>query len=80
MKISGRKTALTYAGAESKFGMTCEKATPRAANAVTPSARNAASASQSCGQGRPKNTFPATTMSATSIAALVMALATIPPR
>jgi ABC-2 type transport system permease protein len=31
MKITGRNTALVYAGAASSFGITCEKATPSAA-------------------------------------------------
>ena len=37
MKITGRKTALTYAGAESKFGIACESATPSEAKQTTPS-------------------------------------------
>src|SRR5436305_786506 len=59
MKITGRNTAFTYAGAESKLGITCEKATPNEAKQITPVATNTRSSPQSRGQPVPKNRRPA---------------------
>ena len=50
-----------YAGAASKFGITCEKATPSDAKQATPSDDEDASSSQSFGQPSPKKSFPAST-------------------
>ena len=78
MKITGRNTAFTYAGADSKFGIACESATPSDAKQTTPSATNTTSATQSCGQSMPKNSCPATMMSATWSAVFVTALPAMP--
>ena len=55
MKIIGRKTTLTYAGAESRFGIACDSATPSEAKQITPTTTKTASASQFCGQSSPNS-------------------------
>ena len=78
--IIGRKTAFTYAGADSEFGIACESATPSEAKQTTPSARKTSSASQSPGHAIPKKTRPATITTATCTTVLATALAAIPAR
>src|SRR4051795_591875 len=80
MKIVGRKTMFTYAGAASKFGMTWDQATPSDARHTTPATTKTTSATQSFGQPIPKNTRPASTTSVIWTAAFVTALAAIPVR
>src|SRR4051794_314786 len=80
MKITGRKMMLTYAGAASKFGMTCDHATPSEARHTTPATTNTTSSTQSFGQPMLKNTRPASTTSVIWIAAFVTALDAIPAR
>src|SRR3954447_234271 len=80
MKITGRNTALTYAGAESKFGITCEKATPSDAKHTTPTATNTSSSSGSRSPSTPKSALPATRMITTCSAVFVTAFAATPPR
>src|SRR4051812_31416126 len=80
MKIVGRKTMLTYAGAASKFGMTCDHATPSDARHTTPATTKTTSSTQSFGQPIPKNSRPASTTSVIWIAAFVTAFAAIPTR
>src|SRR3954452_4831068 len=80
MKITGRKTMFTYAGAASKFGITCEYATPREARHTTPATTNTTSSTQSFGQPMLKNSRPASTTSVIWIAAFVTAFAAIPTR
>ena len=76
----GRKTAFTYAGADSEFGIACDSATPSDAKQITPAARNTSSANQSPGHGMPKNSLPATITTPTCSTVLVIALAAIPAR
>src|SRR3954449_114974 len=80
MKITGRKTMFTYAGAASKFGMTCDHATPSDARHTTPATTNTTSSTQSFGQPMLKNRRPASTTSAIWIDAFVTAFAAIPTR
>ena len=54
MKIAGRKTALTYAGAESKFGITWETATPSEPKHSHPEGTAKTASSNQCwGQATP---------------------------
>ena len=78
--IMGRKTAFTYAGADSEFGIACDNATPSDAKQTTPSARNTSSASQSLGQSMPKKIRPATITTAICTTVLATALAAMPAR
>src|SRR3954470_18395334 len=80
MKITGRKTMFTYAGAASKFGITCDHATPSDARHTTPRTTKTTSSTQSFGQPIPKNSRPASTTSVIWIAAFVTAFAAIPTR
>src|SRR4051795_2242397 len=80
MKITGRKTMFTYAGAASKFGMTCDHATPSDARHTTPATTNTTSSTQSFGQPMLKNRRPASTTSAIWIDAFVTAFAAMPTR
>src|SRR3954447_22091811 len=80
MKITGRKTMFTYAGAASKFGITCEYATPSEARQTTPETTNTTSSSQSFGQPMWKKSRPASTTSVIWIAAFVTAFAAMPVR
>ena len=50
---------MTYAGADSEFGIACESATPSEAKQTTPASVKTASASQSPGQLTPNTTCPA---------------------
>src|SRR3954451_9916105 len=80
MKITGRKTMFTYAGAASKFGMTCDHATPSDARQTTPVTTNTKSSTQSFGHPMLKNRRPARTTSVIWIAAFVTAFAAMPTR
>ena len=80
MKIIGRNAALTYAGAASRFGITCESATPSEAKQITPTTTKIASDSQSCGQSRPNTRCPVAVMITICSAVLVIALPAIPAR
>src|SRR3954470_16457585 len=80
MKITGRKTMFTYAGAASKFGITCDHATPSDARHTTPRTTKTTSSTQSFGQPIPKKSRPASTTSVIWIAAFVTAFAAIPTR
>ena len=78
--MTGRKTALTYAGAESKFGITCENATPSEAKQTTPATTNTTSSIGSFNPSTPKKALPATSTMATCSSVLVTAFAATPPR
>src|SRR3954452_15993485 len=80
MKITGRKTMFTYAGAASKFGMTWDHATPGDARDTTPATTNTTSSTQSFGQPMLKNRRPASTTSPIWIDAFVTAFAAMPTR
>src|SRR3954466_5824995 len=80
MKITGRKTMFTYAGAASKFGMTWDHATPSDARHTTPATTNTTSSTQSFGQPMLKNRRPASTTSPIWIDAFVTAFAAMPTR
>src|SRR5919199_195396 len=80
MKITGRKTMFTYAGAASKFGITCDHATPSAARQTTPATTKTTSSTQSFGHPMWKKSRPAKTTSVIWIAAFVTALAAMPAR
>src|SRR3954449_13615698 len=78
MKIAGRKTMFTYAGAASKFGITCDHATPSDARHTTPATTNTTSSIQSFGHPMLKNRRPARMTSVTWIVAFVTAFAAMP--
>src|SRR5205085_441864 len=68
------------AATASKFGITCEKATPSDAKQATPSTVKIASSAQSFGQPRPKKIFEASTTSPIWTSAFVAALPSTPAR
>ena len=72
---------MTYAGADSEFGIACESATPSDAKQTTPSATNTTSANQSCGQATPEEQLAGDDHDARPAATvLVTALPAIPAR